>query len=731
MKKTIVLLLAGVMLFSMASCKGGHKETMKGNWNERTKYVSTETVELDKDMVRDKLLGMWTGSAIGLGSGYEYCSTNNNSKPLDAVVVPGTIAYIAMDDKYWEPNGAIASGSIGVNALRTGPVNDPRVIYNTVYSDDDIHVDVLNQFIFRDYGPDLGAQDIAAAWDKYSVADVGGGATVLSTIRNNGYMPPYTGQRMYGNVGYWVTESWIENETLGSIFPYMPMSAEAYAEIFTPTQGDALSLYLGKLCVLMYSLAWEYDNPRDVLEAAFARMDKNNEIYEIYKYVVNSYEDGFDWRKTCVGIVERMVNCKLIGTRDKAGFSINANAGMIFLGLIYGENDFEKSLKITSLAGLDGDCTASTVGGLLGLMHGFSNLPVKYQDYMNGESKYHNYTNANSDEIGVYWGAFAYCGKNFPNTLTFNEITDITVKNLEAQIVARGGSIGGGKYTVAVQKAEAIPQVAIVNHSFERGDTYGWSFEGDEGTTFTHTESKAHLGKVGGMLSTLTIEESCKAYQKVSLIPGNRYRVTLWVLGGSDREMRLFAGNKYRSYINPITNEAFVKLELYFTAENSSENIGIEFMSGNDVSFSTSLFIDDLYVEDVTHLTDGYYQQYDVTDYYVSTDSIVNEKTVTLVCMAGLRFNFEGMAGYQTFKIYYKNPTETLAIAEMYLDGKSVGTIPLPAQGVNADFNEGNCAISYLFTGSDTHEFKLVLNSFEDIEIERIEIYGGNTVFSK
>ena len=131
MKKTIVLLLAGVMLFSMASCKGGHKETMKGNWNERTKYVSTETVELDKDMVRDKLLGMWTGSAIGLGSGYEYCSTNNNSKPLDAVVVPGTIAYIAMDDKYWEPNGAIASGSIGVNALRTGPVNDPRVIYNT------------------------------------------------------------------------------------------------------------------------------------------------------------------------------------------------------------------------------------------------------------------------------------------------------------------------------------------------------------------------------------------------------------------------------------------------------------------------------------------------------------------------------------------------------------------------------------------------------------------------
>ena len=730
MKKAIGLLLAGMMLFA-AACTEGTKSTMKGNWEERQNYVSSETVELDKETVRDKLLGMWTGSAIGLGSGYEYCRTTNNAKPLDAVVVPGTIAYIAMDDKYWEPNGAIASGSIGVNALRTGPICDPRVTYNTVYSDDDMHVDVLNQFIFRDYGPDLGAQDIAAAWDHYSVADVGGGETVLSTIRNNGYMAPYTGQRMYGNRGYWVTESWIENETLGSIFPYMPLAAEAYAEIFTPVQGDALCLYLGKLCALMYSLAWQYDNPREVLEAAFDRMDKNNEIYEIYKYVVNCYEDGVDWRKACAGVVERLVFPKLVNQSDKAGFSINANAGMIFLGLIYGENDFEKSVKITSLAGLDGDCTACTVGGLIGLMHGFNNLPAKYKDYINGESKYHNYTNANSDELGVYWGAFAYCGKNFPNTLTFNEITDLTVKNLEAQIVARGGSIGQDKYTVAVQKAEEIPQVSLTNRSFERGDTLGWSFEGDEGTNFAATAAKAHLGEFGGMLETPSTEEKCKAYQKVSLIPGNRYRVTLWVLGGADREMRLFAGNKYRSYINPITAEVFVKLELYFTAEQANEMIGIEYMPGTDDSYSTSLFFDDFYVEDVTHLTDAYYQQYDVNDYYVSTDVTVNEKTVTLVCMGGLRFDFEGMAGYQTFKIYYKNPTATLAIAEMQIDGKDIGTIPLPAQGANADYNEGNCAIAYLYAGTGTHEFKLILNSFEDIEIERIEVYGGNSVFSK
>ena len=99
--------------------------------------------------------------------------------------------------------------------------------------------------------------------------------------------------------------------------------------------------------------------------------------------------------------------------------------------------------------------------------------------------------------------------------------------------------------------------------------------------------------------------------------------------------------------------------------------------------------------------------------------------------MGGLRFDFEGMAGYQTFKIYYNNPTSTLAIAEMKIDGKDIGTIPLPAQGANADYNEGNCAIAYLYAGEGAHEFKLILNSFEDIEIERIEVYGGNSVFNK
>ena len=727
-KRIIGVVMGTVFVFSAVSCGDG---STQDSWARRVSVEKGEIVTLDKETARDKLLGMWIGSVLGLGSGYEYCTTLNNSKPLDAEVVPGTVAYVAMADKYWEPNGAICSGSIGVNALRTGPINDARVVYDKVYSDDDIHVDVLNQFIFRDYGPDLGAQDIAEAWDKYGVADVGGGETVTATIRNLGYMAPYTGQRMYGNVGYWVTESWIENETLGSIFPYMPRTAEAYAEIFTTVQGDALCVYLGKLCVLMQCLAWQYDDAKVILEKAFERMDKNNEIYEMYKYVLGCYEDGVDWRTACVGVVERGTNCKLIKLSDTAGFSIDANAGMIFIGLIYGENDFEKTLKITSLCGLDGDCTASTVGGLMGLIDGFDALPQKYKDYLNGDSVYYNYTGANGADVGVYWGAFAYCS-NFLTSMSFNELTELTLENLESQVIARGGKLENGAYHIVSQPIDKIPQVAVVNKSFERGDETGWSFEGAETSSFATTESIVHLGKYGGVLMTETTEDSAAAYQTVSLIPGNRYRATIWINGCPDREVRIFAGEKYRSYLNPLSvNTAHSKLELYFTADSSIEKIGLRLCKGSEDSYSTTLYFDDFSVEDVTHLTDGCRQRFTATDYYISPSAYVSDNTVKLECTDGLRFDFEGMRGYQTFKIYYKNATGSLAHVSVQIDGREVGVIPLPAQGSEADFNEGNAAIAYLYAGTGAHEFKLVLDTFESIEIERVEVYGGNAVFEK
>lgn len=109
-----------------------------------------------------------------------------------------------------------------------------------------MHIDILNQFIFRENGPNVGAEDIKDAWVYYGVSDLGGGVDakrLMVWVRR----PLYRAVHLY-QCGVLHTESWIENETIGAIFPYMPRQAEAYADIFTTVQGDSYATYLGKLC---------------------------------------------------------------------------------------------------------------------------------------------------------------------------------------------------------------------------------------------------------------------------------------------------------------------------------------------------------------------------------------------------------------------------------------------------------------------------------------------------
>lgn len=739
-KSLLSLSLVTVLIFSVIGCdrEGSLPKYERGE---------VETSAHSKTDIADAVLGAWVGSAIGLGSGFEYCTTSNNPnwQELNATVVDGTIALVAMGDEYWEPDGQICAGSIGINDL-LGPINDPRVEKNKVISDDDMHVDILNQFIFRDYGPDIGAEDIAAAWDYYGVSDVGGGETVTSSIRNNGYVPPFTGQSAFGNVGYWVTESWIENEMIGLVFPYMYQTCSAYADLFCSTQGDALCLYLGRLCALMQTLAYEYDDATVVMEKAFETMDHYNEIYEIYQFVKGCYEGGLDWRTTCVEVVKRAVNCKLISLSDTAGFSINANAGMIFIGLFYGtkdgKTDFEESVKITSLCGLDGDCTASTVGGIVGAMYGYDALPEKYTEYIGKDSIYYNYNNANTEEVGVSWGAFAYCAENFPNKLTFQQIADLTVSNIEAQIENLGGSVDGNTYNIPVQELKSIDQVSVTNASFENGTTSGWSMKDDnDNVSFDAVTSNAHLGKVGAMIDVYG-ESNAKIYQDVKLVKGHTYRAEIWVNGLNDREFRFYADGKntvYRSIVNPLTTSGrHMKAELVFTADSENYELGVWLPQVGEDEFIT-VFIDDLAIEDITTMIDASRTQtYEAENCYMSSDSTVvkdrsasGKKAVNLISGGGIRTDFTGLNGFQIFRIYYANKDEIMENARLSisLDGEKVAYIPLVANGSTSVFNNGNFVEVRLAAGTGTHTLKLELASYYDVQIDKIEILAGNITF--
>lgn len=748
MKAKISSLLVLSLVLSFSSCANGCKNDNNNSsdvYIEPSREISLKQV--NKDEIKDKILGGWIGQALGIGSGFEYVVATDNVSEIDGskiegFTVDGKTAIVALADKYWEPNGQICAGSIGVNPLKVRPVSDPRVIRGTVYSDDDLHVDILNQFIFRDYGPKLGNNDIAAAWEYYDVHDVGGGADTRNLVLNSSFIPPYTGQNTYGCMGYWVTESWIENETIGMLFPYMYETAEAYADMFCQVQGDAYGYYLGKLCAMMYSLAYEYDDAKTIIDKAFEVMGKSNEIYEMYQYVLKCYNQKVSWRQACIGVVERAVNCSKIKLTDTAGFSLNANAGMIFIGLVYGENDFEQSLKITSLCGLDGDCTAATVGGLMGMIKGFSNLPEKYKNYLNGDSIYYNYTGTNNNTTGVYWGAFAYCGKNFPNSFTFDWLADLTVSNLEKIIVEYQGNINNETYDVNMQTLIPVDNVNVKNYSFELGNSNNWFLEADNmNTTFNASTAGNHIGTYGGILVLDNPTATAKVYQKLDLIEGHTYKASIWINGGTDREFKFYAsdndGNvQFRSYVNPISlSNRHMKAELIFKATSNVMSVGVDYCKTFEEAYSTTIGLDDFFIDDITRtISNSNKQEIEaekcnvngLTASLVSSDLFSNNKGVYLESDDSITTGFTGSNNVQSIRIYYDNKAAFLASLQVKVDDKKVCNIPIVSTGENNSFNEANYAEIQIYVGSGNHTLEISYISFDSVYLDKVVIVDAN-----
>lgn len=721
------------------------------DWKDRINVSKDNYVEVDESLLRDKALGAIIGNAIGLGSGFEYIHDPN----VEAVTPEGTNTRVALADKYFETDGYLCSGTLGENNNKSNcyvfpPYTylcDPRIGKGYIISDDDMTVDIMFQYLLREKGPFIDAYDIIEAWSSkgYGVHDAGGGQDARRMIDDLQYIAPYIGQQQYGNSQWFITEPWIENDLLGVNFPYMAKSCDTLASFVGSVSGDGYGLYLGRLCALMTSLAYEYNDAKVIMEKAFDYLDKNNMIYEMYKFVKNEYENNVPWREACVKIADRRIwtHFRPDGTNSggfSADFSMTSNAGMIMLGLFYGENDFIESVKITSLAGLDGDCTAASVGQIMGTLVGFNAFPQEYKDYLNGNSYFYNYTgsSANKEEYNPGWdGAFSYCDDKMPYKTSVNQLVDIVIENTKNQILAFGGSKNGDTYRIIKQELPHTDYVEIENFSFEKADTSGWK---SENATLSYNSNISNF-RTKDNYGCGTLEGYGKAYQEVELIPGHEYKVSLYVNRICDKEFRLFANDQY---LSQIRTEEFQKYYIekyyrkayqyddnffhhyYFTfiANQKDYKIGIELINSNFGS-ATSINFDDLEISDVTGYNEPYYQSKNINDFYGNTGTSNVNNNAHLTANSSLKFEFDGYKGLQYFKFFVDNSSQNLDDLTIYIDNVYRGKLPIQANG-EVDFSLINSRDAIYYAGPGKHIMKLTLSKGESLDINRVEIFGTN-----
>ncbi len=711
MKTLFVCALGGCMLLS--GCTNDALAPRKGEriGTEDNKYASAESeLVLSKATLEDKVLGVIVGSTIGLGSGWEY--VHDHGSPV-----------INIPDEYFEVDGNIATGTLGNNVKQYGPY-DPsyyRVRKGEVKSDDDQTVNFFNMQVLKDYGTEVSYEDVSKAWLDYEVGDAAGGEDAVKIMKNKNYVAPFTGQNVFGNYYYACTEPWIGNTMLGVCFPGMPAKADSYLDIFASLTGDGDVLDLAKIFTLAYTYAMTENDARVCLEKAMSHVGQSNIMRETYDYVLECYENNpDDWRACVQGIFDRRIHNEQLYNGLSSMVSQQVNGGFMMTAIVFGENDFRESMKIASLAGYDGDCTAANVAGLLACCLGYSNLPQRYKDFLDKDSVYIN---------DKSW--FSCVKKNYPDRLTFGQLQTQFMENMEMFIKEFGGSISGDTVKVRAEALSFPPQPVVDDYGFEKAKQDYWTVDGN--ADFYISSYCAHSGKKAGTI--LISDKDTKISRAVNLIKGDTYSFDLFVYSTNALTFELFAEGDGQtasaSFGNPLAGtKLHTRVNLTFIATAEVMNLGVK-VFGKD---SNTIFtIDDMIVKNISHKAAKSALCYDAeTCYTFSGAETVKANTETGKAVkiskgAGIELTYTKDAKYyDSFRLYYAYKGVTYTEVRVIVDGVHLCNMPLLPKG-EGKFDDGFAEIR-LNLGEGEHKvrFQTISGNAQELTIDRIEIRRGD-----
>ncbi len=355
---------------------------------------------IDAAVYLDRLRGMWFGQLIG----------NHTGRPLEG--------------QYTAREPAPASAFAWVIQM---DANDPWT------GDDDTSFEYLYLHCLEDCGLAPTAAEIRAAWvDHVPLTDIYIANLQARLLMDHGFEVPATGSYRH-NMHAYAIDAQITTESLGALSPGQRQWALETVARFGGVTNEGFSLHAAQFYGAMYALAAFESDVHEVVALGQAAVPVTSRSWQAIQQVRDWYAadlaDGtLDWRATRRLIYDRYRGAEAHG-RYRGWVESTVNLACTTTALLYGDGDFEETVRIAVLCGFDADCNPATAGGLMGLMVGYDALPVSL-------------TGPATDVYRVL---------SRPGLPEYDTITGVAGRLqalTEQVIVANGGSVAGGVYHV-------------------------------------------------------------------------------------------------------------------------------------------------------------------------------------------------------------------------------------------------------------------------------------------
>ncbi|MBP1924481.1 ADP-ribosylglycohydrolase [Sedimentibacter acidaminivorans] len=231
---------------------------------------------------------------------------------------------------------------------------------------DDITFEIAFLDAFKQKGYNLTSKDIALSWIGLIPCGWSAEEIALRNIRA-GLMPPESA-KFNNPFNEWIGAQ-MRGAVCGMVAPGNPLLAAELAwkdgEVSHANNG-----ILGEIFnAVLISMAFVSSDIKEIVKSSIDLIPADSEYYSVVRFAYDSCLKHKDWHDALEECEQKYIKYNWIHAYPNACCEV--------IALMYGEGDYEKTLNIVTMCGIDADCNAGMIMPVLGIQQGMRIIPKR------------------------------------------------------------------------------------------------------------------------------------------------------------------------------------------------------------------------------------------------------------------------------------------------------------------------------------------------------------------